>query len=340
MTLQTVRPSKQTHIRENPYIRGKHTYLDKRVTKAQRNKPRTRSEVAENRLRTKKHLIALASELGELKLADSIKRCHSHLAVLTCGRHVPRLIPNHVCEFRLCPDCGRRRARKLFNKYLPMLEAFKLHNHVTPVHLVLTQTHRAENLEQSVNRLRKPFEKLTRRRFWKDHFKGGMWSLEVTKGKDGFYHTHLHIIAFRTRFFDIELLRSEWKVVTGDSENLHLKPILDDLKGGLSETLKYVAKPLSVEQFTAENLRHFLRLKNMRFFGTFGEFRKFCRNYEPSDNADVSTLLTDPSLSTQLTEGCVCPQCDQPLFEVRLSGDELPSFLRRIEASSQSPPKT
>ncbi len=307
-----------------------HTYLDKRVTKSQRENRQTRSQRARARLRTKGHLERLAVEIGEVELADKLCRCHSRVSVLTCGRHVARIIPNFTCEFRLCPDCGRRRSRKLQNKYLPMMRAFMLHNKVTPVHLVLTQTHRKETRKESAARLRDAFTKLQRRSFWKQYFKGGTWSLEFTKDKKGLHHTHLHIIGFRRKFFDISLLRDEWFAVTGDSYVLNLKPVLD-IATGLQEVVKYVSKPLDISRFGAKDLREFLGLKNMRMFGTFGEFREFCKDFEPSDNdAAVSDL---ESFSRDLVEGCACPQCDAPLFELRMSAKELPQFYEQTESS-------
>jgi hypothetical protein len=306
------------------------TYLDKRVTKSQRGgTKRTRSQRARERLQTKEHLVGLARELHEGELADKLDRCHSRLSVLTCGRHIARIIPNFTCEFRLCPDCGRRRSRKLQTKYLPPMKAFMLHNKVTPVHLVLTQTHRKESRKESVARIRNSFTKLTRRSFWKQYFKGGTWSLEFTKDKNGFHHTHLHIIGFRRKFFDIELLRDEWLAVTGDSHVLHLKPILD-LAAGLQEVVKYVSKPLDIRRFGAADLKEFLGLKNMRMFGTFGEFRDFCKGFEPSDDDATSEL---ESLARDLVEGCACPQCNAPLFDLRLSKGELPQFYEQIESS-------
>lgn len=313
------------------------TYLDTRVINSQRKGSPRPSERAQSRLQTKRRLIALAREIHELELADKLINCHSRVAVLTCGEHIAKVIPNHTCEFRLCPDCARRRSRRHFDNYLPKVEAFARAHRVTPVHLVLTQTHKAETLKQSINRLLKAFRKLVRRSFWIEHFKGGTWSVEVTKGKDGLYHTHLHLLAFRSKFFDIALLRSEWLAVTGDSVNLNLKPILEAgwLAGGLREVLKYISKPLDIGRFTAENLRDFLRVKNMRFFGTFGEFRKFCKDFEPAedDAGDLSELV-------DLVEGCACPRCENPLFEIRMSDDELPDFLQKVEASarSKSPP--
>ncbi len=306
-------------------------YLDKRVTKSQRENQRTRSQRARERLRTKEHLTRLAVGLGEVELAEKIDRCHSRLSVLTCGRHIARIIPNFTCEFRLCPDCGRRRSRKLQNKYLPAMRAFMLHNKVTPVHLVLTQTHQKENRKQSAKRIRDAFTKLQRRGFWNQHFKGGTWSLEFTKDKNGLHHTHLHIIGFRRKFFDIELLRSEWLTATGDSHVLHLKPITD-IAAGLREVVKYVSKPLDIRRFGAEDLKEFLGLKNMRMFGTFGEFRNFCKDFEPSDN-DAAAVGELESLARDLVEGCACPQCSEPLFDLRMSAKELPQFYEQAESS-------
>jgi hypothetical protein len=307
------------------------TYLDKRVTKSHRDNKRTRSQRARTRLQTKEHLATLAGEIHEPELADKLRHCHSRLSVLTCGRHIAQIIPNFTCEFRLCPDCGRRRSRKLQNKYLPMMRAFLRHRHVTPVHLVLTQTHRAETRKQSAKRIKDAFTKLQRRSFWKEFFKGGTWSLEFTKDKNGLHHTHLHIVGFRRKFFDIELLRSEWLAVTGDSHVLNLKPI-QDIAAGLREVVKYVSKPLDIRRFGAEDLREFLKLKNMRMFGTFGEFRDFCKGFVPSDN-DGDEVSELEKANRDLTEGCACPKCAAPLFDLRLSSDELLQFYEGIESS-------
>ena len=120
-----------------------------------------------------------------------------------------------------------------------------------------------------------------------------------------------------------------------DSIVFNIRPILGDVSGGLREVLKYVAKPLDFARFTAQNLKDFLGIKGMKFFTTFGEFRKFCAEFEPAEDevGDLSELV-------DLVEGCACPHCENPLFEVRMSGAELPDFLQKVEASarSKSPP--
>ncbi len=311
------------------------TYLDTEVLNSQQVKKKSRSDGFKARQKTKRHLALLAKEINELDLSEKLLRCHSRVGFLTCGRHIHQVIPNYVCEFKLCPDCARRKSRKRLNKYLPVMTAFVRQNRVTPVHLVLTQTHKQETRKQSVKRLKTAFNNLIRRDFWKQHFKGGTWSVEFTKGKDNFHHTHLHIIGFRTKFFDINLLRDEWFSVTGNSFVLRLDPITE-LSKGLLEVFKYVSKPLDTDRFDAEDLRDFLNLRNTHLFGSFGEFRGFKSDYIVSD--DDKDCLPDYHKNGQLVEGCVCPSdnCDGILFDKRASATGFIKYLKKIEDSAPS----
>ncbi len=311
------------------------TYLDTGVLNSQRTKKKSRSETFKARQKTKRHLAQLASEIYESELSEKLLRCHSRVGFLSCGLHIHQVIPNYVCEFRLCPDCARRKSRKRVNEYFPAMTVFVRQNRVTPVHLVLTQTHKKETRKQSVKRLKSAFDNLIRREFWKEHFKGGTWSVEFTKDRDNLHHTHLHIVGFRTRFFDIDLLRDEWLAVTGDSYVLHLDPITE-LSKGLLEVFKYVSKPLDMDRFTAEDLRDFLKLRNTHLFGSFGEFRKFKSGYVAADDDKIS--LPDYSRYGNLVAGCACPSdnCDRPLFEKRKSAQGFVSYIRKIEGSAPS----
>ena len=309
-----------------------HTYLDTRVINSQQSVRKSRSETIRARLKTKEYLADLADKINDSDLSARLRRCHSSVGFLTCGQHILGIVPNYVCEFRLCPDCARRRSRKMQNKYLPIMTSFVKNHRVTPVHLVLTQKHKKETRKQSVERLRKAFLKLIRREFWQEHFKGGSWSVEFTKDEKGLHHTHLHLIAFRTKFFDIELLRSEWLSVTGDSHVLRVDRITG-LAEGIKEVFKYVSKPMDIDRFTADDLRDFLKLKGMCFFGTFGEFRKFCTKFDGSDD---DSLRLPNSFASGLTEGCACPHCEKPLFEMRKSVRGFVEYLRKIEVSPPS----
>lgn len=319
-----------------PILAGPSAYVHTRVISEQQGKKQrrqlTRSERASARLRTKETLQNLALQIGAGELAGKVSRCHSRISVVTCGKHIEQVIPDYTCGFRLCPDCGRRRASRLLREYLPAVVAFPSLSNTQAVHLVLTQAQRQETLSEAIKRITKNFKSLRRRSFWKEHFKGGLFSVEFTIGKDGLYHAHLHILAFRRRFFDVQILKDIWFQITGDSSNLRLDRIDgDDIVSGLREVLKYAVKPASIGHFKADHLVDFIAMKGQRMFGSFGEFQTFARTYEPD-----STEL--PAIGLEHRIGSACSHCGEALFDVRIQGKDLPEFIRRIELTK--PDKT
>jgi len=323
----------QSTTSQNDTLAGHSTYVHTRVISEQRNRsPKaryTRSERAGFKRDTQQTLVRLATEIGEHDLAINYARCHGNYTVITCGKHVAQLIPDYTCGSRLCSYCAKRRGSKLAHKYLPAVVAFPAISNTQAVHLVLTQAHRVETLREAVKRLMAYFKALRRRSFWSKHFKGGMFAVEFTIGKDGLYHAHLHILAFRTRFFDVQDLKDIWLEITGDSTNLRLDRIEGDVIEGLREVLKYAVKPASIADFTPTHMKDFLAMKNQRLFGTFGEFQKFARDYAP----DAEDLVKLNMAGVERTVGRPCSHCGNPLIDVRLKGSELPAFLARCDAS-------
>jgi hypothetical protein len=304
-------------------------YLDNRGNiRAETKAARSYSSRLASKHRTKTLLVGMLKTLGETELVDRMTLCGSKFVALTCGSHIVGRRPNHRCDWRLCPFCAVRRSRKLINKYLPLATAFVGSRRVAPVLLTLTQSHRAgELLATSRQRLLDSFKKLSRRGFFERQFAGGLYAVETTIGTDGAWHCHLHIIGFRLRFFDIGILRSEWLTVTGDSHILRLDRV-DDLSSGMRECLKYISKPLDAGTFDASHIRQFLKIKGARMFATFGEFAKFCRNYDPSDN-----VAGEPVKRAALCAGDACPYCSEPLRETKLmTVNKLIAFAREIEA--------
>jgi hypothetical protein len=299
---------------------------EQKLNKSQQSSKSKRLEV---KSRTKQKLASLLAQLGEVELADRLKLCSRKFATITCGSHIVGRQPLHRCDFRLCPFCANRRSRRIIKKYVPAATAFlRTGGKFTPVHLVLTQAHRhGETLAASRKRLLDSFKKLQKRRFWLNHFAGGLYAVEFTLDADGAWHSHLHILAFRRRFFDISILRAEWLKITGDSHVLRLDRIAD-VSSGLREVVKYISKPLDIERFDKSHVAQFLKLKNARMFGAFGEFAKFCRTFEPSDNGETGGDFE----TTGFCEGEACPVCAKPLFELILTVKELIGFTRRIEA--------
>jgi len=319
-----------------------HTYLDLKgnkltegTPKKEKWEPEFKSVKLQVRLNTKNYIIGLAKELGEKKLADKVKECHSGMAWLTCGKHVYKPIPNKTCQFRLCPYCARRQANKKFKKYYLSAYAFAKVNGYQSMHLVLTQKKVArECLQPAVNRLMAAYRKLIRRSVWKEYFKGGLWSIEFTFTETA-YHVHLHMVVFRSKFIDVDLLRAEWQSV-GGGENLRLTQITDISKG-LREVLKYIGKPIDISNFTSDNLKDVLDMKGKKFFGTFGEFRTFNRKFNEGDYSELFADLEIPLDVSDLEEGHPCPDCGDELFQIRHSQRGYIKFLQLLESNGRSP---
>jgi hypothetical protein len=92
--------------------------------------------------------------------------------------------------------------------------------------------------------------------------------------------------------------------------------------------LKYAVKPACIDDFTPTHLRDFIAMKNQRLFGTFGEFLKFARDYEP-DSETLDTLFPP----TARNVGAPCSTCGDPLRDVRVNASELADFLERLDIS-------
>jgi hypothetical protein len=307
--------------------RGNTPILDNKTTSEQKSSKRQclrASEKLERRSRLKEKLSGLLRKIGETDLAERMTICGQKFSVMSCGQHVISRRPKHSCNIRFCPICAPKRSLRIQARYLPLLNDFlRSGKRCTPVHLVLTQAHRkTETPKESRARLMQAFRKLQRRNFWLRHFYGGVYAFEVTVTPTG-YHAHLHIIAFRRRFFDVSILRREWQEITGDSHILRLDRVTD-IESGLREVVKYISKPLDVENFTPKNLRDMLTLRGARLFGAFGLFAKFCRS--------AASDIEKPESEEFYCEGDACPHCEKPLFEMVMTVRALIGFLREIEA--------
>ena len=77
----------------------------------------------------------------------------------------------------------------------------------------------------------------------------------------------------------------------------------------------------------------FLNMKNLKFYDTFGAFRKFASKFEPEEKAGASDDELKPDYGA-LEEGSACPDCSQPLFELHMTEEQHIAFLETIEANA------
>ncbi len=265
-----------------------------------------------------------------MDVSDKMRDCSNFFDILTTGQCIEKTVTTFYCSSRHCPFCAAIRARERQEEYLPKFEAFaRLNPQETACHLVITQKpYRGERRISSIKRLLGNFRKLIRREVWKEYFAaGGCYSVESTKGRDGCWHTHLHLAVFRSKFLNVKQFRAAWLDITGDSVNFNIKRI-DTLAGGLEEVIGYISKPQDVSGYTVADAEQLLELKGVKLFGTFGRFRKFCAGYQPPEPEPLEIIArmfpTDP-----LIEGDLCECCGLTLFRLRVD------IRQRIEIEKQ-----
>jgi hypothetical protein len=341
---KTHTPSRETYFNRNKNIASHNVINSQRsLSKAKRKKPFWLQ--LKQKHDTKQKMCVLLDGLQESELKDKMQMCSARFGTLTCGSSITERRVTFHCSQRFCPFCASIRSKRLITNYLPKVQAFYTQNsNLTPVHLILTQKHYPnELLSDSVKRIQKSFRKLIRREFFKEYFEanqhkdthkdtkgkseitGGLYAVEFTVGSDGAWHTHLHCLVFRRRWFPAELMRAEWFKVTGDSINLKIVKI-DTLSGGLREVVKYLNKPLDVDKYDAKRFKQILDLKSIRMFSSFGAFR--------SETKDVDEWKAETTAQVeQKNEGDACGCCQQPLFLLHLSIEKQIAFERHLYES-------
>jgi hypothetical protein len=310
----------------------RHSYVHLGTTSKHLNssKPdrKTKSEKLQIRSKTRESLVNLLGELGEDGTADTIALCGQKFEVLHCDNdHIAAKTPYHRCNVRYCPMCANRRAGKYQRKYLPYtLEFLKQSPRpLTPCLLTLTQVKiKGERLIDSRERVYKSFKNLTRHKFFKEYFAGGIYAIENTFSEDG-NHCHMHLVVFRKKFVDVALLKQHWASVSVGAKNLNIRRV-DTLENGLRECLKYIAKPLPAENLQRSYVRDLLSLKGKRMLDTFGEFKSFMQSHElPEQEIQVRE---------KLQEGSCCPRCNDSqtlLFRKTMTELEIIEYYRRRE---------
>lgn len=211
-------------------------------------------------------------KINSVVLAYSYKRIYvgtakanKYLNVLNCSTYLEfrryvesqerRLHSANFCKDRLCPICNWRRSKKVFSQAGAVMK--KAVNDYEFLFLTLTQKNvKGDDLKDEIDKMMEGFRKLTRKKEFKNAFKGFFRALEITynKKRDDF-HPHFHVILAvnksyaKSKFYlkqkDIVAL---WRNCMG----LDYDPVIDirkfktadgkELSKSLAEATKYTVK--------------------------------------------------------------------------------------------------
>lgn len=127
------------------------------------------------------------------------QNCSDLFAVLECADCGKRKAIFTGCGLRICPECSKRRAKKLYKKYLRI---FKALSSLGVLSLLTLTVRNSPTIEEGLIKLMEGWRKLKRRKYFLKRVKGGILVVEVKLGKDGRWNLHAHLLIIH-RYFGV-----------------------------------------------------------------------------------------------------------------------------------------
>jgi len=169
------------------------------------------------------------------------------------------------CRERWCPMCAGQKAAYAKDQteiYVKSLNA--------PRFLTLTLRHNESDLREQITFLQQSFAKLRNRAYWKRNVTGGIWFLQVKRGKNsGLWHPHLHIL-IDGNYMEQGRLSALWELVTFGSPVIDIRRI-HSAEAAASYVARYTARPAALADMPlADRVEVIEALFRKRLCGTFG----------------------------------------------------------------------
>lgn len=138
--------------------------------------------------------------------ADKLAGCSTHLEYWENGDGSKKTLHfMNACQFRLCPICANRKARRAASRLARVLDAVDEAHKRQYRALFLTLTVRnckAEDLRATLDLLTRAWAKLRRRRCFARAVRGWFRAIEITYNREtGEYHPHIHAILLVDRAY-------------------------------------------------------------------------------------------------------------------------------------------
>jgi hypothetical protein len=169
------------------------------------------------------------------------------------------------CRDRWCPMCAGQKAAYAKDQTKKYIESL-----TSPRFITLTLRNNESGLKAQVQFLQQSFSTIRTRAYWKRNVTGGIWFLEVKRGKNsGLWHPHLHILA-DGNYMEQEKLSRLWEQVTFGSPIIYITAV-HDFEKAASYVSKYCSKPAILHNKPlCDRIEIIESLFRKRLCGTFG----------------------------------------------------------------------
>lgn len=199
----------------------------------------------------------LSESFRRLKLigkSENVQGCGSSLRFNVCpSGHEKRLSWSNFCRVRLCPMCQWRRSLLMAHQIKLVAHEAVKRKPMRWLFLTLTvKNPSGEDLSESISHLMKSWDRLTKRKEFKNHVIGWFRSLEVTRNyDDGTYHPHFHVLlAVNPSYFRSGYItQAEWAAIWQECLRVDYTPIVDvrTVKNKRNENLDQVLAEKGIE---------------------------------------------------------------------------------------------
>jgi hypothetical protein len=169
------------------------------------------------------------------------------------------------CRDRWCPMCAGQKAAYAKDQTEIFVKSL-----TAPRFLTLTLRHNENSLREQITFLQRSFSVLRTRAFWKRNVTGGIWFLQVKRGKNsGLWHPHLHIL-LDGNYLEQGELSELWDQVTFGSPVIDIRRI-NDVAAAASYVSRYTARPAKLSEMPIDDCAEVIEaLFRKRLCGTFG----------------------------------------------------------------------
>lgn len=261
--------------------------------------------------------VNIAQMLEQSKRTERIEVCGSMLNFLKERNIVTdevrrRLVKANFCDYRFCPMCQWRKARKVCREVLGRLRTIdEQHNGVALLFLTLTiKNEPLTELNRTVKHLSASFNRMQKTQQYKDAVLGSIRAIEFLgdNTEQGECHPHFHcLLVVRKSYFKKSdyINFEEWTNLWQRSLRVDYRPIINvqrvKAKGKMSaivaaalEVVKYSVTSSDLEKLSKEDFQELDRqTRNIRQYNYSGELKDAEPTFDDIEDESLWELLEE-----------------------------------------------
>lgn len=214
-------------------------------------------------------LLTYSPTAGAAKIAGKLALCCKNPVIITVDEGRRYYLAETRCRSRVCPRCSRFRARQLAVRIAAIVRRMD-----APRFLTLTIRSTDRPLAEQVKHLRRRFAAMRRRPEWRQHVRGGVYTIEITHNpKTDRWHPHLHAIIDGI-YWPHDALLGLWTAIVRDHAGVDIRAV-HGVRKLANYLAAYVAKSCDLSKLATDQLAEWaVETHGLRLAQTFGSLQK------------------------------------------------------------------